>query len=84
MDKYNKLITKYDSTTPVTRILAREKDAFDGLEIEKGDLGRVRTRASFIFKKHNDGISASLIELLNMHKARMIAATKKRQIIKNQ
>ena len=76
MDKYKKLITKYESAISLIGILAREKDAFDGLEIERGDLGQVRTRVSFNFKKHNDGISKSLIELINTHKTIMVAATK--------
>ena len=75
MDSYGKLITKYAPAILVTGRLTREKDEFDGVEVEKGDLDRVRTRLSLKFNKNNDGISKKILELMNYHTHKCVKAT---------
>ena len=39
----------------MTGRLTRERDAINGIEIDKGDIDKVRTKISLKFKTYNDG-----------------------------
>ena len=59
----------------MTGRLTRERDEINGIEIEKGDLEKVRTKISLKFKKNNDG-KMSIMELVKHHKSSLVAAVR--------
>ena len=59
----------------MTGRLTRERDVINGIEIEKGDMEKVRTKISLKFKKNNDG-KMSIMELVKHHKSSLIAAVR--------
>ena len=73
--KYDNIIAKYQDAIPMTGRLTRERDEINGIEIEKGDLEKVRTKISLKFKKNNDG-KMSIMELVKHHKSSLVAAVR--------
>ena len=51
----------------MTGRLTRERDAMNGIEVDKGDLEKVRTKLSLKCKKKNDG-NMSVMELVKHHR----------------